>query len=131
MAVHPTDDEFAIHSYSPLPKNVGTTSPPRRLQLRTWVVTLSLIFILDLSSGFVETPWLRICESIVCRNYYKFVDPKVIRNDGSIEEKHCKNNPIQEELAYIVGLVPFFDTLPGAHVRLLVGLQLVQSEIVF
>lgn len=121
-SLHPTDIEFATNSRSLLPKNAGTTSPSRRLRLRAWAVTLTLIFILDLSNGFSDTPWLRICESIVCRNYYKAVDPNVIRNDGSIEEKHCKINPIQEELAFVVGWVPFFDLLPGEHVLLLLGL---------
>lgn len=117
ISVHHTDMESPD---SPLPShqrptNAAGTSSPKRLRLRTWGVVFVLVFLLELSGSLNDTPFLRICESIICKNYYKITDPSIIGNDGVVEERHCKTSPVQEELALLVGWLSFFNYLPGAH----------------
>lgn len=117
IPIHPTDVESPepLLSSHQRPKNAASTSPSQLLRLRTWGVAFTLIFILDLSSSLIDTPLLRICESIICQNYYRLMDPSMISKNGSIEEKHCKINPVQEELALLFGCLSFFNYLPGAY----------------
>lgn len=117
VPVLPTDLEASERpdSSHPTLANTATTSPARRLRWHALGITFTLIFLLDLAGGFGDTPWLRICESIVCRNHYKAVDPSLIGHNGAVDEEYCKINPVQDELAFLFGWSSFFDYLPGAH----------------
>lgn len=95
---------------------VAEPSPPshsRRFQIYTIAVTLGLIFLLDLSGNLMVAPTMRIMESILCYDYYKEANSTIIGDHGTVDEKYCKINIVQEGLAFLNGWDLFFSNLPG------------------
>ena len=72
-----------------------------------------LVFLFDFSGSLTGASTLRIYESILCRSYYNIADPSQIDDGGVVDERLCKIDPVQEELAALTGWESFFDTLPG------------------
>lgn len=74
---------------------------------------MGLVFLLDLSASLMTAPNMRIMESILCHDFYKKAKPSLIGSHGVVDEKYCKINPVQENLAFLNGWDSFFANLPG------------------
>jgi hypothetical protein len=79
------------------------------------IVYLVSLFVLavDFPAFMRITPKLRMYELALCRDYYSKEDPSLIAPDGSVEEKYCKLEQIQSELAIMRGLIGFLEAIPG------------------
>lgn len=85
------------------------TQSPQRLSA-TWVVTILAIIVacLSLASDLIGVPMVRIVEDAVCQDYYasQGAAPHFL---GRIDEKLCKLDEIQIELAYVLGVQEMLD----------------------
>jgi hypothetical protein len=64
-----------------------------------------------------EAPRTRVYEANICLSYYRQNDPTAIGPDGTVSEKLCKIDPVQQRMATIFGWQEMFAAS-------LVGLQL-------
>jgi hypothetical protein len=94
-------------AYHPLPL-------PRK---KPWVLLVGLIFVLvtviDVGAYLAEAPQTRIFEANLCLTYYREHDPSVILGDGSIPEKLCKVDEVQQRLAGLFGWAEMFNAFPA------------------
>jgi MFS family permease len=99
----PTEFDFAI-----------TPSPPKK---KPWVLlvvlAVGLIAIVDVGAFLADPPKTRMFEANICLSYYTQHDASVIGADGTIPEKLCKIDEVQQKLATIFGWQDTFDALPG------------------
>lgn len=110
------DDEGSEHLsfLDPSPPAETTSSFPRgRFQLHTLGIIMVLVFLFDFSGSLTGASTLRIYESIICHSYYKANDPSRIGDGEVVDERYCKVDAVQEELAVLTGGESFFNTLPG------------------
>jgi MFS family permease len=91
--------------------------PPPKPTKKPWVLLIVLIFIMiafiDVGAYLAEAPLTRLYEANLCLKYYREQDPSVIPGDGSIPEKLCKVDIVQQRLASIFGWQEMFSALPG------------------
>jgi MFS family permease len=94
-------------AYHPLPI-------PRK---KPWLLLVGLIFVLvtiiDVGAYLAEAPQTRIFEANLCLTYYREHDPSVILGDGSIPEKLCKVDEVQQRLAGLFGWAEMFNAFPA------------------
>lgn len=119
-------DEITITETAPLLTNERPRRPSHRQRLsvtsitsvhvpkvhsgRTIVNLLCLIILISSSStGLIGIPETRLLEDAACRQYYGL--------DGStsdpIDEKHCKENAIQNKVAFILAIQSSADAAAG------------------
>ncbi|KAK6072651.1 short-chain dehydrogenase reductase sdr [Seiridium cupressi] len=67
----------------------------------------------DVGEYLYTAPRIRLFESVACARYYLQYDPSVVDPDGSVPERLCKINPVQDETASILGWQSFFDSIPA------------------
>ena len=111
-------DDLSEDNTSHDPSLLGNVSPPRktrRLRVFALTVIMSVTAMLVLAASIGAAPELRLFESIICHDYYKVADPRWIDGNGFVEEKYCKVDKVQEQLALLLGWATFFDNLPGMH----------------
>lgn len=92
---------------------VALNSSQQRFQRRVLGPVMLLVFLADFAAMLVTAPYTRLLESVVCYNFYSTVDPSIIGGDGSVDEHHCKVNPVQEEVAFLQTWQTFVNLLPG------------------
>ncbi len=81
---------------------------------RAIVLLLSIaVFFISAGSTFANVPIMRILEDNICRRYYGDV---LLRRDSPppIDEKLCKIDEIQSELAYLIGLLLTLEAVIGS-----------------
>ncbi|OTB13863.1 hypothetical protein K445DRAFT_384818 [Daldinia sp. EC12] len=61
------------------------------------------VIVFNLGTTLYQLPLNRVIENRLCREYYIIHDPSIIDDDGSINEKHCKRDAIQQSLAWTTG----------------------------
>lgn len=67
-----------------------------------------------LSSAILATPRLRLLESNVCRSHYEYFKPTAINSStNNVPEDLCKIEPVQADLASLLGWDFFFQNLPS------------------
>jgi hypothetical protein len=92
-------------------------SLPVPTKKKPWILLVGLIFLLvtiiDVGAYLAEPPQTRIFEANLCLRYYREHDASVILGDGSIPEKLCKVDVVQQRLAGILGWQEMFNALPG------------------
>ncbi|KAI1378591.1 MFS general substrate transporter [Hypoxylon crocopeplum] len=77
---------------------------------RTIVNLLCVIsFIVSCSNGFTVIPETRILEDVVCRKYYGLTESTGV----PIDEQLCKENAIQEKVAFIIAIQSSVDAIVG------------------
>jgi hypothetical protein len=87
---------------------------PRKKPWITLVVLgLLLITIVDVGAFLADPPRTRIFEANICLHHYRQHDASVIGADGTIPEKLCKIDAVQQKMAMIFGWQDMFDALPG------------------
>lgn len=111
---HDDDSSEHLSFLETSPPVESTTSFPRgRFQLYTLGIVMVLVFLFNFAGSLTGASTLRIFESIICHSYYKIHDPSRIGDGGAVDERHCKIDAVQEELAVLTGWESFFNTLPG------------------
>lgn len=85
-----------------------------RIKSAPWIC-LVLAFLSNLASRLIQVPLLRICELGACRKYYATHDPSLIDSRGNVEERFCKLDSVQQNVAYIVGLLGFIPIIIGEY----------------
>ncbi|KAL2140774.1 hypothetical protein VTI28DRAFT_3249 [Corynascus sepedonium] len=80
---------------------------------------LLLVALVNLAWSLYQLPVSRVLESRLCRAHYAAHDPSILQPDGSIPEKLCKIDPVQQPLGRIQGMTEaawvagdFFMTIP-------------------
>ncbi|KAI0391243.1 major facilitator superfamily domain-containing protein [Xylariaceae sp. FL0594] len=67
----------------------------------------------EIGEYLYTAPRVRLFESVSCTRYYLEHDPSVVGPDGSVPESLCKINPVQNEVASVLGWQLFFDSIPA------------------
>jgi hypothetical protein len=62
---------------------------------------IAILVLTAIASSLSGPPYVRLLESVICKNYYFKNDPAVIGHDGSIPEDYCKEKSIQGHMALI------------------------------
>jgi hypothetical protein len=74
------------------------------------VFIFGLVILLELEESVQKAPTIRLLENAICQKYYQHALV------GPIDERMCKEEPIQVRLAHVRGLLSFFDSLPRKSV---------------
>jgi MFS family permease len=77
------------------------------------VLCMALAIISDIGEDLFAAPKVRLFESVVCTHYYSDKNPSYLSPDGTVQEKLCKIDPVQDEVAFILGWQLFFDSIPA------------------
>ena len=85
------------------------------------VSTFCLQFLNYFAKHMVEVPTIKLFEQAVCNRYYKSAEHDSPFEGPSVEERHCKIPPIQNELTELTGLKFTFDALPALFTALYYG----------
>lgn len=90
---------------------------PKTKSSRSIVLFITLtFFLLNMGGGLILIPQQRLVEDVLCREYWRGRGRGNQTSIGpldSIEEKYCKADEIQSELAYILGIQATLEFLPG------------------
>lgn len=82
--------------------------------LHVVAVCISLAILSDCGETLFAAPRIRFLESIACTRYYTHHDPSLVdRNDGTVPERLCKIDPVQDKVASVMGWQLFFDSIPA------------------
>ncbi|KAK2009537.1 major facilitator superfamily transporter [Colletotrichum eremochloae] len=64
---------------------------------------LALVLLVNLAASLYQLPLSRVIERRLCREHYLIADPSVIDRDGTVQERLCKIDDVQQGLAWIQG----------------------------
>ena len=92
---------------SPEPRTAKT------LRRKVIFLVMLIIVAVDVTSYLQSIPRVRLYEIVYCRQYYQDVDPGAIGPGGVVDEKLCKVNVVQSQVALLIGWLRFFDYAPG------------------
>lgn len=111
------EPELQDDSPDPVTPDSGSNSEPPTSPLypRALIFVFLLAFLADIGGSLTDTPSVRLLEMAVCRDYYRIHDPSVIGEPplSYVDEKLCKLDPIQVELAYLKAVKGLISTIPG------------------
>ncbi|KAI7195079.1 MFS general substrate transporter [Hortaea werneckii] len=102
-------------------EDIQSTHLPRRWQTLTYLLML-VIFLAGAADSIVESPTTRIFESVICYRYFESEDPSKIRLGrtdvgpgaiGGVEERYCKADSVQQQLASLAGYQTLFEGFPS------------------
>ena len=82
----------------------GTSSESKDGRSVLWTLLLLLI-LTNMAMSLYNLPLNRVIELRLCREYYFQRDPSVIGPGGSIPEELCKLNQVQQQLAWLQGIM--------------------------
>ncbi|KAI1267607.1 major facilitator superfamily transporter [Xylariaceae sp. FL1019] len=81
-------------------RSITSINVPKAHKNSTIILFLYIIvFVASSADGFIELPLTRILEDTICHDYYE-KSP-----DQHIDERLCKENPIQQKVAYIFAIL--------------------------
>jgi MFS family permease len=108
-------EEGASLLRSPNESTYSLALPPVKKKPWVFLVVLALLLvaIIDVGAYLGEPPKTRIYETNICLSYCRTHDASVIGPDGTIPEKLCKIDAVQQKLAMIFGWQDTFDAIPG------------------
>jgi hypothetical protein len=89
------------HSSNRLAQSKPTA--PRLSSTGVVVFIAIIVCCLSIAGDLVSIPMVRVIEDAVCKDYYRSRNGQVLIR-GEIDEKLCKQDDIQSELAYIIGV---------------------------
>jgi hypothetical protein len=82
-----------------------------------WVYVVALCIaiaiIADIGEYLFLAPQVRLFESVICTDYYLREDHSLVGRDGSVLEKFCKVDPVQDKVAMILGWQSSFKSIPA------------------
>ena len=118
LNVHGSDSNLPLRGQSGLssPSALGADS-----LLYPYVPILCglLCLVGDLGGGLTTTPEVRLLEVAVCRDYYTLHDPSKIGPPplSYVDERYCKLDDIQADLAYLRAWKGTFMMIPGKTIH--------------
>jgi MFS family permease len=122
MAVHIDDSRRDSSDEEGAPFFDNTPIPEKK---KPWVVMVILAFalvaVIDMGAFLAEAPRTRVYEANLCLRYYRENDPSVIAADGTILEKLCKVDAVQQNMAMIFGWQEMFDAVPSIFLAIPFG----------
>jgi hypothetical protein len=75
-----------------------------------------VVFVIMFGAFLILVPLNRILEDIICHHFYDNIKGEGhIGLSGKIDEKYCKGNEVQGELATILGVQDMVESIPGMH----------------
>lgn len=77
------------------------------------ILCIGLAIVSDIGEDLYAAPRVRLFESTACTRYYQETDPSLVDGDGSVPERFCKIDPVQSEVAFVLGWQLFFDSIPA------------------
>jgi hypothetical protein len=77
------------------------------------ILCMALAIISDIGEDLFAAPKVRLFESVICTQYYSNNDPSYLGPGGTVKEELCKIDPVQDEVAFILGWQLFFDSIPA------------------
>ncbi|ROW15669.1 hypothetical protein VPNG_02111 [Cytospora leucostoma] len=108
----------SVEEATPLISDNEHTGPARQTHpQRTVALTSLLILFLAGAGSLCRVPETRLLEDVLCHRYYK----DVFRGGDTIDERLCKADQVQSELAYILGASSTTDAVTGLVVALPYG----------
>ncbi|KAH7305250.1 major facilitator superfamily domain-containing protein [Stachybotrys elegans] len=93
------------------------------------ILTVVVLFV-ALGDELLDSPMTRITEAVICYRHYEHADPSklLIGRDGigpgaigGVDERHCKADAVQSELALLRGWQYSFDSIPGLLLAVPIG----------
>ncbi|KAF4957186.1 hypothetical protein FGADI_3251 [Fusarium gaditjirri] len=82
-----------------------------------WIYVVLLCIVLavvsDVGESLYAAPRVRLFESVACTRHYLRHDPSLVDRDGSVPERLCKIDSVQDKVASVVGWQYFFDAIPA------------------
>ncbi len=87
---------------SPHASDDADIAPRRRTRIRS---LLALMLLVNLAASLYQLPLNRVVERRLCREYYARQSPEAVPPDGSIDERLCKVDEVQQGLAWIQGVM--------------------------
>jgi len=82
-----------------------------------WFYVVALVIatavISDIGEDLYGAPRLRLFESVICKSYYAEHNPSLIGPGGSVDERYCKIDGVQDSLAELLGWVYFSNSVPA------------------
>ena len=107
------------------PPTPGPSASKRKASSLRLYVTI-IILLLNLTANFTyqlqALPRFRIWEIIYCRKYYQEHDSSLIGPGGVVEERFCKIENVQSQVALLKGWLEFFSGLPGLFLAVPYGM---------
>ncbi|RMX75574.1 hypothetical protein D0869_11499 [Hortaea werneckii] len=110
-------------------EDIQSTHLPRKWQTLTYLLML-VIFLAGAADSIVESPTTRIFESVICYRYFEAEDPSKIQVGraavgpgaiGGVEERYCKADSVQQQLASLAGYQTLFEGFPSLLLALPFG----------
>ena len=74
---------------------------------------IGMAVVSDIGECLFVAPRIRLFESVICTSFYRDTDPSVLGPGGEVPEKLCKIDPVQDQVASLLGWQYFFDSLPA------------------
>lgn len=102
--VHNTSAASEEDILIPAVGSVRDTSSESKDGRSLWTLLLLLI-LTNMAMSLYNLPLNRVIELRLCREYYFQRDPSVIGPGGSIPEELCKLNQVQQQLAWLQGIM--------------------------
>ncbi|KAI7319924.1 MFS general substrate transporter [Hortaea werneckii] len=102
-------------------EDIQSTHRPRRWQTLTYLLML-VIFLVGAADSIAESPTTRVFESVICYRYFESEDPSKIQLGraavgpgaiGGVEERYCKADSVQQQLASLAGYQTLFEGFPS------------------
>lgn len=72
-------------------------------KIKVIALLLAVVTLISICGNLVSLPIVRIAENAVCEEYYQEHSPESLSN-GRIDEKFCKLDSIQSQLALLLGV---------------------------
>ena len=87
--------------------------PPKFSLVRAQLWCILLNFLIEFFDMVIIVPQLVLFERSLCYSYYRLHEKDGVGPRGIVEERSCKIERIQQELAVLRGWKALFDALPG------------------
>ncbi|KAL5623553.1 hypothetical protein FOBRF1_002803 [Fusarium oxysporum] len=102
---------------SSVPRSIANVNAHRTRCSWPWIYVVLLCIVLavvsDVGESLYAAPRVRLFESVACTRYYLRHDPSLVDRAGSVPERFCKIDPVQDKVASVVGWQYFFDAIPA------------------
>lgn len=100
-----------------MPRSIANVNAHRTRCSWPWIYVVLLCIVLavisDVGESLYAAPRVRLFESVACTRYYLRHDPSLVDRAGSVPERLCKIDPVQDKVASVVGWQYFFDAIPA------------------
>lgn len=87
----------------------------RKGHRKTVALLLVLLSLQTLGLKIMYLPLNRVIQLRYCQDYYRIHDPSVIQPDGDISEDLCRQDSVQQNLAWLFGMIETLHLVIGTN----------------